>query len=254
MLCRDLLDRAYDEINPQVFITQDPLNFLHRFTRKQDVEIMALLISTIAWGNRKAILSSGEKLLAILEYEPYDFISNVTLQDLQYLENISIHRTFSGKDLKVFILFLSKFYENYISLETLFIPKKGEVDLFPSIQRFRNYFLASTDNCKSARHISQPDKNSASKRILLMLRWLVRKDSKNIDLGLWENIEPKFLSLPLDVHSSRKCRELGLLRRKVNDRKAVEEVSNVLKILSPEDPIRYDIPLFYLEISEKNLE
>jgi len=85
----------------------------------------------------------------------------------------------------------------------------------------------------------------------MFLRWMVRKDNKGVDFGIWESISPSILSCPLDVHSGNVARKLGLLSRKQNDAKAVAELDKVLRSFDSEDPVKYDFALFGLGAIER---
>jgi uncharacterized protein (TIGR02757 family) len=85
----------------------------------------------------------------------------------------------------------------------------------------------------------------------MFLRWMVRKDNQGVDFGIWRSISPSILSCPLDVHSGNVARKLGLLGRKQNDAKAVEELDSVLRGFDKADPVRYDFALFGLGAIEK---
>ena len=104
---------------------------------------------------------------------------------------------------------------------------------------------------KSRKHVSSPAKNSATKRLNMYLRWMVRNDKKGVDFGIWKQHSPADLMLPLDVHTGTISRKLGLLKRKQNDWKTVEEITNQLKEFDSEDPIKYDFALFGLGAIEK---
>jgi uncharacterized protein (TIGR02757 family) len=99
--------------------------------------------------------------------------------------------------------------------------------------------------------VSDPRTGSAAKRLNMMLRWLIRKDKKGVDFGLWKEINPSKLSIPLDVHSGNTARKLGMLTRKQNDAKAVVDLDSVLRELDPKDPVKYDFALFGLGVIEK---
>ncbi|MDA9257536.1 DUF2400 domain-containing protein, partial [Flavobacteriaceae bacterium] len=103
---------------------------------------------------------------------------------------------------------------------------------------------------RTTKHISDPYKGSACKRINMFLRWMVRKDSNGVDFGIWNKISPSYLSCPLDVHSGRVARKLGMLKRTQNDHKAVIELDNKLRYLDSNDPVKYDFSLFGLGVFE----
>ena len=247
---KSFLDYKADVYNTSDFIKDDPISIPHQFTKKQDVEITGFLTATIAWGNRKSILNSGQKLLEILNYEPHDFILNHQDKDLLACEGF-VHRTFNAGDLQYFLTALKAFYQTYNSLEEVFIKHLDNSDLQSSISKFKEEFLSFGAPKRTHKHISDPHKNSAAKRLNMMLRWFVRQDERGVDFGIWKNLSPALLSCPLDVHSGRVARKLKLLKRKQNDAKAVAELDKNLRKLDPKDPVKYDFALFGLGIEER---
>lgn len=244
------LDERANFYNTPDFIADDPIAIPRQFTIKQDIEISGFLLATIAWGNRKSILNSGEKLLKILEYQPYDFILNHSEEDLKACKGF-VHRTFNDIDLMYFLKALKAVYTRYNSLEDVFVMHKSNTDLQTAISNFKSDFLSFGAPKRTYKHISDPLKNSAAKRINMMLRWFVRQDDNGVDFGIWKGISPTELSCPLDVHSGRVARRLKLLKRKQNDAKAVTELDKNLKKLDPNDPVKYDFALFGLGVYEK---
>lgn len=236
-----LLEEHYKRIHTSSFIDADPLQFAHRYNERLDIEIVALLCATIAWGRRKMILSSCEKMLQEMGVSPYDYVMNVDIDSIDTTGR-AVHRTFSRGDFVFFIKALRGIYSRYDSMEEIFAPREGESGTWEGINRFRNEMLLTPHNETNARHISSPMKGSACKRLHLLLRWLVRDDG--IDIGLWKNISPSMLSIPLDVHVGNISRHLGILSRSSNDRRAVEEIDRFLRMMDPIDPVRYDYALF----------
>ena len=245
---KDFLDEKADFYNAPEFIDNDPVQIPHRFSLKQDIEIAGFLTATISWGNRKAIVNDAEKMLDFMEQTPYDFIRNVSLKELQTLENRSIHRTFNGEDFKEFILNLKRIYNENESLEHLFLVEENEGNFYHALERFRKNFIGNVHH-RSHKHVSSTYKNSSAKRLMMFLRWMVRKDRKGVDFGLWENIDPKNLSIPLDVHTGNISRKLSLIQRKQNDWKTVEELDSAIRKFDSADPAKYDFALFGLGVS-----
>ena len=124
-------------------------------------------------------------------------------------------------------------------------------NLKQAIAGFGTTFCSIKPPGRTAKHIARPQDNSAAKRINMYLRWMVRKDQAGVDFGLWKQISPALLSIPLDVHSGNVARKLGLLQRKQNDWKAVEELDAALRRFDPIDPIKYDYALFGLGAFER---
>ena len=222
------------------FIMRDPVQFPRRYTKRNDIEIAAFLAATIAWGRRDLILRSAEKMFSLMEPSPAAF---VMAGNYRKLKDRCIHRTFFENDLKYFCRGFKSCYDQYGSLEKLF---SAAPDIWQGIALFREE-MAAANGGRYTKHIANPGRpdsatGSACKRINLALRWLVRKGP--VDLGLWKSISPSSLYIPLDVHVARSARRLGLLERKSNDKKAVIELSQKLRELCPDDPVKYDFVLF----------
>lgn len=246
---KDFLDEKADLYNNPDFIKNDPLQIPHRFSLKQDIEIAGFLTATISWGNRRSIINDAEKMMTFMENSPYDFIKNVSEKELKPLEKISIHRTFNGEDFMAFILNLKRLYTENDSLESQFLIQASEENFYHSLHRFRMNFIGSTIH-RSHKHVSSTYKNSSAKRLIMFLRWMVRNDKRGVDFGIWENIDPKHLSIPLDVHTGNVSRKLALITRKQNDWKTVEEMDAALRKFNAEDPAKYDFALFGLGVSK----
>lgn len=241
----DFLNEKATEFNTPQYIESDPIQIPHRYSLKQDIEISGFLSASIAWGNRKSIIKSADKMLGFMGNNPFDFVMNATEKDFRTIEGKSVHRTFNSEDFRVFIFHLKRIYTEVDSLEQLFLLEKGETNLYHALERFRNKFLVGEPH-RSHKHVSSSYKNSACKRLMMYLRWMVRKDGRGVDFGIWEEISPRYLSCPLDVHSGNIARKLGILKRKQNDWKAVEELDKVLRKYNTKDPALYDFALFGL--------
>lgn len=248
---KDFLDSKIERyLNPE-FIISDPISIPHSFTLKEDIEISAFLTATIAWGNRKAIIKSAKQLMELMGFEPYNFVVNASNEDLKLLEKF-VYRTFQKQDVVFFILSLRNIYQNHGGLENLFVEKYQKTqNIKESIVYSREVFMQTEHLLRSEKHFSNPAKGAAAKRLNMFLRWMVRKDDKGVDFGIWNNISMSDLLLPLDVHTARVGRKLGVLNRKQNDWQAVEEITAFLKQLNPKDPVVYDFALFGLGVFEK---
>ncbi len=247
---KEFLDYKVEEYNNPRFIETDPIQIPHRFSKKEDIEIAGFLTATIAWGNRKSILTNASRLMDLLDNAPFDFIMNHEQEDLIPLEGF-VHRTFNGIDLQFFVSSLQNIYCNHSGLEGIFTQYAAKGNLQGSIHEFKNIFFEIPHLPRTQKHISDPFKNSAAKRINMFLRWMVRKDGANVDFGIWKKLYPSQLSCPLDVHSGNTARKLGLLNRKLNDARALQELDISLRKLDPLDPVKYDFALFGLGVFEK---
>jgi len=222
----------------------------HQFTKKEDIEIAGFLTATIAWGNRKSIIKNANQMMQLLEHSPHDFIFNHKEQDLESLLNF-VHRTFNGSDFIQFIKSLQHIYKNHEGLEAVFARHAKPNSMQESIHQFKQVFFETPHLARTQKHISDPLKNSAAKRINMFLRWMIRNDTAGVDFGIWKSLSPSQLSCPLDVHSGNVARKLGLLKRKQNDAKALTELDASLRSMDKDDPVKYDFALFGLGVFEK---
>lgn len=244
------LDSKVDQYNNLRFIESDPIQVPHQFSRKEDIEISGFLTASIAWGNRKSIITNAKRMMVLVDNDPYNFIVNHRDRDLKPLLSF-VHRTFNGEDFIQFVESLKHIYCKHNGLEALF-AKYAETDsLQKSIHHFKKHFFEIEHLSRTQKHISDPLKNSASKRINMYLRWMVRHDQSGVDFGIWKSLSPSQLSCPLDVHSGNVARKLGLLTRTQNDAKALVELDQALRKLDPSDPVRYDFALFGLGVFER---
>jgi len=246
---KEFLDEKVEKYNRLDFIEHDPISIPHRFTSKEDIEISGFLAATIAWGNRTMILRNANRMMNYLDDSPYDFILHHSENDLERISTV-IHRTFNAADFIYFIKALKHIYNTQNGLEGIFNQYRTQDSLQPAIHQFRNMFFELPHDIRTIKHISDPFKGSAAKKINMYLRWMIRKDDRGVDFGLWKSISPSILSCPLDVHSGNVARKLGLLTRKQNDSKAVSELDDTLRNLDKEDPVKYDFALFGLGVFE----
>jgi uncharacterized protein (TIGR02757 family) len=247
-----LLDEKAEFYNSPSFIELDPVSIPHRFSRKEDMEISAFLTATIAWGQRPVILKNAGSLLQRMDNAPYDFIRHFKSTDLSAFRDF-VHRTFNGHDCIFFLQSLQHIYREKSSLENLFcecLAPDGLSDYKEAINGWRRFFFSLPHEARSLKHFAHPAEGSAAKRINMFLRWMIRNDKKGVDLGIWK-LNPALLTCPLDVHSARVARKLGLLRRKQNDWAAAAELTSHLKTFDPNDPVKYDFALFGLGVFEK---
>ena len=247
---KEFLDAKVAQYNHPHFLEDDPLQIPHRFSKKEDIEISGFLTATIAWGNRKSIIKNATRLMELLESTPYDFVSNHTETDLDKLQPF-VHRTFNGLDLTYFIKSLQNIYSKHGGLEAVFTQYQEKETLQPAISQFKKVFFELPHQKRTTKHVSNPMKGSAAKRINMFLRWMVRNNDTGVDFGIWKGLQPAQLSCPLDVHSGNVARKLKLLHRKQNDAKALAELDENLRKLDSVDPVKYDFALFGLGVFEK---
>jgi uncharacterized protein (TIGR02757 family) len=247
---KDFLDEKVVQYNTLDFIESDPVQIPHLFSQKEDIEIAGFLSATIAWGNRKMIIKNSHKMMDLMGNAPYDFVMSHTENDLERLDTF-VHRTFNGQDFASFVKSIKNIYENHNGLEAVYAKNQEAQTMQNSISEFKKTFFEIPHQYRTQKHISDPLNNSAAKRINMYLRWMVRQDSKGVDLGIWKSISPASLSCPLDVHSGNVARKLGILTRKQNDGRALAELDIKLREFDANDPVKYDFALFGLGVFEK---
>ena len=248
----DLLREKAAYYNHPEFIETDPIQIPASFSKKEDIEISGFLSAVLAWGQRKTIINNSNRLMEFMERSPHDFILNHSDSDLIPFEKF-VHRTFNGDDCLAFIYALKKIYREGNGLEALIYRSFLEDKLNPGTgwSAFKMQFFDVPHLQRTEKHLPNPLKGSAAKRMNMFLRWMVREDEKGVDFGIWKKLTPSQLYIPLDVHSARVARKLRLLKRKQNDWKAVLELTERLRRIDPDDPVRFDFALFGMGVFEK---
>ena len=237
---KEFLDFKAEQYENPDFISSDPIQLVHEFSSKEDREIIGFLVSTIAWGNRQSIIKSGRKLIEIMGNQPHQYILNYSGFDDHF-----VHRTFNTIDLDFFFRALQSIYKNG-NLEDSFKEHQDYPGMKGRIVNFREQFLSTEHEKRSEKHISNPLKKSACKRINMYLRWMVRPEKKGVDFGIWKSIPLSEIQIPLDVHTSNNARRLNLITRKQDDWQALEELMENLRKFDSKDPGKYDYALFGL--------
>lgn len=249
----ELLEQKYKEYNKLSFIADDPVQIPHRYTKKQDIEIAGFFAATLAWGQRVTIIRNTTRILELMDNSPHDFILQHEDKDLKRFLGF-VHRTFNDTDLLYFIEFFRWFYSGHDSLEQAFTAtmQRRDQHIANGLIGFHELFFSLPDHPqRTKKHISTPARKSACKRMNMYLRWMVRRDRSGVDFGIWRDIKPAQLLMPLDVHVDRHARRLGLLRRQQSDWQAVLELTESLRALDPADPVKYDFALFGMGVLDK---
>ena len=247
---RDLLEARADFYNRPEFIESDPISVPHLFTKKEDIEISGFLTAILSWGQRQTIIHHARELVGRMDLKPYDFLMNASEKEIGSFGSFQ-HRTFNGLDCIYFLTSLKNIYENHGGLEKSF-SSTGQDDIFSRIVGFRKVFFEMGSLARSHKHIADPSRGASAKRLNMFLRWMVRKDGRGVDFGIWDSIPQAMLMCPLDVHSGTVARRLGLLHRRQDDWKAVQELTSALRQLDPADPVKYDFALFGMGVFEKS--
>jgi len=249
----DFLNESVDKYNQPSFIKDDPISIPHRFSKLQDIEIMGFWVAMLAWGQRKTIINKANELVNLMDGAPHDFIVNHKETDRKRFLDFK-HRTFQATDTLYFLEFFQQFYTQNTSLESAFSTVTNNVgnNVENSLKSFHDTFFALPDAPQRTRkHVATPARKSTCKRLNMFLRWMVRDDDKGVDFGLWKTISPSQLLIPLDVHVDRVARHYGMVERKQKDWRTVVELTETLKQLDPNDPVKYDFALFGLGVLQQ---
>ena len=252
---KKFLDAKADFYNRPSFIARDPISIPHRFSRKQDIEVMGFWAAVLAWGQRPVILKKANELIELMDGSPYDFVRNHQDSDLKRFLAFK-HRTFNATDALYFLHFFRQYFQQHDSLEDAFLIDENA--LLPTVETnliaFHDRFCSDPFfPTRTRKHIATPARNSSCKRLLMFLRWMVRQDDRNafgggVDFGLWTRLRPAQLVIPIDVHVNRVARSLGMLTRPQTDWKAALELTETLRQFDLTDPVRYDFALFGLGV------
>ena len=245
----EFLNAKVELYNQPSFIKDDPISVPHLYSKKQDIEIAGFFAAIFSWGNRTTIINKSKELMQLMENAPYDFCKNHSPKELKRLTSFK-HRTFNSTDLLYFIEFFKQYYYKHKSLETAFTKHGATVE--EMLTGFHHYFFSLEHvPARTKKHIATPERKSSCKRLNMFLRWMVRKDDKGVDFGIWKNISSSQLICPIDVHVARVARKIGILKRKQTDWQAALELTQYLRTLDKNDPVKYDFALFGLGVMEK---
>ncbi|MDR3227701.1 MAG: TIGR02757 family protein [Prevotellaceae bacterium] len=249
----DLLETLHNKYNNIDFIESDPISIPHNFSARENIEISGFFAATIAWGNRKAIVKSAMKMMEYMDNQPYEFVTAASENELQHLSAF-VYRTFNGRDFISFVRALRRLCAKFGSIGNFFEKEYLKTnDIRIVLSRFREQFFCIEHEKHCEKHLSSIAKGAACKRLNMYLRWMVRNDNRGVDFGLWKQIPMSALYLPLDVHSGNMGRTFGLLTRKQNDWRAVEEITQNLRNIDANDPVRFDFSLFGAGVNQKKI-
>ena len=254
MEIKEILDNYVTRYNVPGFITNDPISIPHQYQHLQDIEITAFWTAMLAWGQRITIINKATELFALMGNSPHEFMLNHSEKDRKRFLDFK-HRTFQPTDTLYFLEFFQQYYRQHRSLESAFAQfiTPTNKDISPALQGFHELFFSLPDSPNRTRkHVATPVRKSTCKRLNMFLRWMVRDDQQGVDFGIWKNIKPAQLMIPLDVHVERIARKFDLIKRKQRDWKTVVELTDYLRKLDPNDPAKYDFALFGYGVESKS--
>lgn len=245
------LDEWVKKVEKPTYINSDPVLFMHAFNDKADQLLAGFFAAIMAWGRRDIVIRKVQDLLDRMNNRPAEFIGNFSSRDVPRFDGFK-HRTFKPIDIKWLVKILQKIMLEFHSFENFWghCYRNSQEKNKPLMTEFHEEFFAQFPESpqRTRKHISNADKKSSCKRLYLFLRWSIRNNSP-VDLGLMDFINPSHLMIPLDVHVARQARKLGLMSRRYNDWKAVNELTEAARLLDPSDPAKYDYALFGLGVN-----
>lgn len=262
---KNILNRFYREYNFKERIKHDPIEFPHRYSTPRDIEVAGFIASCLAYGQIKLFKPVIEKILEPGGKHPARFFINFSLKrDSKYFIGDPLgrkaisYRFNKEKDILCLVFMLSQALKRWDSLKNLFYHyyRPEHDDIGHALDNFLRFFLSIDTSPVYGENIRppgliqffpSPGTGSACKRMNLFLRWMVR--SKDIDLGIWNKIPPYKLIIPLDTHIAKISRCIGLTKRTTSDWRTAKEITESLKKLDPEDPLKYDFALCHQGIS-----
>lgn len=244
-----MLESLYRRLNRREYVHPDPLEFLYRYERPRDRDLVALVASGLAYGRVRQILRSVSAVLAALGPAPGEYAAVADPAELRGKLRGFRHRFVTGRNVAAMLAGAGRLIRRHGSLKAAFLAgaEPGHQTVLPALGAFVGRLTAAAPG-ETGHLLPDPARGSACKRLNLMLRWLVRSD--RVDPGGWESVGPEKLIVPLDTHMHRIARSLGLTSRKSADLRTALEITAAFRRISPADPVRYDFALTRLGIRE----
>lgn len=252
------LERLYRQFDWATRVERDAIRFPLRYPDPADREIVALLAACLAYGRVDLFAPWIEWVLARVGPAPHRFVLGFDpAKDGPRFDGFR-YRFNRPQDLAAFFLASQRILLRHGSLRACFLAGYAEAhaDVRPALERFVEAFLAQDLRpvfprgrlARGYRHLfPRPSRGGACKRLHLFLRWMVRRDPP--DFGLWTEVPPSKLLIPVDTHVENMARAIGLTRRRSRSWRMAEEITRRLRLLDPADPVKYDFALCHKRMS-----
>jgi uncharacterized protein (TIGR02757 family) len=237
------LETLYKKFNDRQYRSTDPIQFAYRFQQSEDIEIAALISALFAYGNVKSMCTTIEKVMTFLGEHPFQRLQKIDSKTLQQELPLIYYRFFTTDDIHHLLLSLSEILKREGSLGNCMQRSwnQSNGNLLECLFDFRARFVNTLKTSPGLKFMFPHPKEGAAKRLHMFMRWMIRSDE--VDLGIWRFIPASALIVPLDTHVFKAARRLRFTRRKTPSLQAALEVTQALKRLSPEDPLKYDFAL-----------
>lgn len=251
-MLKNKLDNYVEHYETKDFIKNDPVQFVHKFENKKDIEIAGFIASMFAYGKREAFIGKLNLIFSLMDNRPYDYVRAFDYKK-HNIKNTD-YRFSKDCDLIQVLKILNILYSEGENLESLFYYSYSHTKkVWDMFQGVVDYFYSRVDTKEITQGfyhlLPNPSKKSAMKRLNMLMRWFVRKSE--VDMGIWKFIPTSELLIPLDTHVAKISRKLKLLTRNDNGYYSVIEITENLKKLDSIDPIKYDFALFGYGVNNK---
>lgn len=254
---KERLDALYASFNC-VDSATDPIQIVRRFSNPADREVVAFCAAALAFGRVASVLQSIERLLVLMGPSPAAFVREFRPRRQGSTFKPLVHRWTRGEDLVALLIILKRMLASG-SIEAFFLEghDSAAVDVSEALESFSSRALAvdqrdayGNRECHPgvAYFFPRPSSGSGCKRLNLFLRWMVRKDA--VDFGLWSQVPPAKLIVPLDTHVVRVGRCLRLTRYTSPGWNMAADITASLRALDPEDPVKYDFSLCHIGMAD----
>lgn len=248
-----VLEGLYAHYNHRRFILPDPLQFVYRYSKQTDMELAGLFAAVMAYGAVEQIERFVGSTLEMMGPSCSEFVGNLDAADCRRLQKLK-YRFNHGGDFTTFFRIMQSVLRKSGGLKEFFLEGYDDSaeDICPSLESFVRRLMSfhrGTANAGLRFMLTKPSDGSACKRMFLFLRWMVRKDE--VDSGLWaDKIDRAKLIVPVDVHIGRLSRILGLHNRSTLNLNAARHITANLRLINPQDPLKYDFALCRIGILE----
>jgi uncharacterized protein (TIGR02757 family) len=255
---RQPLERLYREFDYRTRVESDALRFPLRYPDPRDRELVALLTACLAYGRVDLFGRALDTVLSVMGPSPAAFVAEFDARRDRAVFDGFWYRFNRPRDVVAFCVAARDLLGRHGTLEKCFAA--GDVDpagpIGPALERFARAFLDSDladvfprgRISRGYRHLFPlPSTGGPCKRLLLFLRWVVRREPP--DFGLWSSVSPARLLMPIDTHVENMSRALGLTRRRSRTWRMAEEITARLAVIDPEDPVKFDFALCHKRMS-----
>jgi len=235
------------------YLSTDPLEIVKQYKNPKDQEVVGFIAAAMAFGQVELIKNGIQNILQKMTPSPYQFILNFDPHLYGKLFDNFVYRFYTPRDIGLLIWWITQMVRENGSIKNYFLKGYNEKDsnIGPSLSRFvRSILSLQTQPFYSSVpakgygirfFLADPADGSACKRLNLFLRWMVRRD--RLDLGIFREISPSKLIIPLDTHVARLSRRIGLTNRITSNWSMAVEITNTLRKFDPDDPVKYDFAL-----------